>query len=71
MERKFKLCSDHKSLQYLPTFEKPIEILARWFLKIQDLDYEFEYPKGKHAIRLENESEEVNAIKPKYYPKKK
>ena len=38
--RKFKLRSDHKSLQYLQTFKKPSGILARWILKIQDLDYE-------------------------------
>ncbi|KAK2711223.1 hypothetical protein QYM36_012413, partial [Artemia franciscana] len=45
--RKFKLRSDHKSLQYLQTFKKPTGILARWILKIQDLDYEFEHLKGK------------------------
>ncbi|KAK2721181.1 hypothetical protein QYM36_003451, partial [Artemia franciscana] len=45
--RKFKLRSDHKSLQYLQTFKKPSEILARSILKIQDLDYEFEHLKGK------------------------
>ena len=45
--RKFKLRSDHKILQYLQTFKKPSGILAKWILKIQDLDYEFEHLKGK------------------------
>jgi len=47
VRRRFKLRSDHKSLQYLQTFKKPTGILARRILKIQDLDYEFEYLKGK------------------------
>ena len=45
--RKFILRSDHKSLQYLRTFKNPTGILARWIMKIQDLDYEFEHLKGK------------------------
>jgi hypothetical protein len=45
--RKFKLRSDHKSLQYLSTFKNPTGILARWIMKIQDLDYEFEHVTGK------------------------
>jgi hypothetical protein len=32
--RKFKLRSDHKSLQYLRTFKKSTGILARWVVKI-------------------------------------
>ena len=81
--RKFKLRSDHKSLQYLQTFKKPTGILARWILKIQDLDYEFEHLKGKQNAPcdylsrfpdntpVENENEEVNTIKAKYVPRKK
>ncbi|KAK2713466.1 hypothetical protein QYM36_009361, partial [Artemia franciscana] len=30
-----------------PIFKRPTGILAHWILKIQDLDYEFEYIKGK------------------------
>ena len=79
--RKFKLRSDHKSLQYLQTFKKPSGILARWILKIQDLDYEFEHLKGKQNAPcdylsrfpdntpVENENEEVNTIKAKIAPK--
>jgi len=55
----FKLSLDHESLQYLQTFKKPTGILARWILKIQYLDYELEYLKGKNAIPLENETEEI------------
>jgi len=81
--RKFKLRSDHKSLQYLQTFKKPTGILARWILKIQDLDYEFEHLKRKknapcdylsrfpNDTAEENENEEVNTIKAKYVPKNK
>ena len=81
--RKFKLRSDHKSLQYLQTFKMPTEILARWILKIQDLDYEFEHLKGKQNAPcdylsrfpdntpVENENEEVNTIKAKHVPKNK
>ena len=81
--RKFKLRSDHKSLQYLQTFKKPTGILARWILKIQDLDYEFEHLKGKQNAPcdylsrfpdnapLEDENEEINTIKGKYTPKNK
>jgi hypothetical protein len=45
--QEFKLRSDHKSLQYLSTFENPTGILARWTIKIQDLDYQFEHLTGK------------------------
>ncbi|KAK2710347.1 hypothetical protein QYM36_013862 [Artemia franciscana] len=51
--RKFKLRSDHKSLQYLQSFKKPRGILARWILKIQDLDYEFEYLKDKQNAQCD------------------
>jgi hypothetical protein len=34
-------------MQYLRTFKSPTVILARFIMKIQDLDYEFEYLKGK------------------------
>ena len=83
MGRKFKLRSDRKSLQYLQTFKKPTGILARWILKIQVLDYEFEYFKRKQDAPcdypsrflddtpLENENEEVKKIKAKYAPKNK
>jgi hypothetical protein len=45
--RKLELRCDHKSLQYIQTFKKPTGILAQWILKIQDLEYIFEYLKGK------------------------
>ena len=79
--RKFKLRSDQKSLQYLQTFKKPSGILARWILKIQDLNYEFEHLKGKQNspcdylsrfpdnTSLGDENEEVNTIKAKIAPK--
>jgi hypothetical protein len=81
--RKFKLRCDHKSLQYLQTFKKPTGILARWILKIQVFDYEFEHLKGKENTPcdylsrfpednpLENEINEVNAINSKKAPKSK
>ena len=83
--RKFTLRSDHKSLQYLRTFKNPTGILARWIMKIQDLDYEFEHLKGKQNaacdflsrypenIPSEAEENEVNAInaKSKHKCKKK
>ena len=75
MGKKFKLHSDH--------YKKPRGILARWILNIQDLDYEFEYIKGKQNTPcdylsrfpddtpLEGETEEINALKTKYAPKNK
>ena len=56
-------------------------MLAWWILKIEYLDYEFEYLKGNQNAPwdylsrfpddtpLENETEEVNAIKAKYAKK--
>jgi hypothetical protein len=72
--RKFILRSDHKSSQYLRTLKNPTGILARWIMKIQDLDYEFEYLKGKQNaawdfwsrfsdnMPSEAEQNEINAI---------
>ena len=83
MGRKFKLHSDHKSVQYLQTLKKPTGVLVRWILKIQDLNYKFEYLKGKRStscdylsrfpddIPLEGETEEINELKTKYAPKNK
>jgi hypothetical protein len=80
--RKFILRSDHKSLQYLRTFKNPTGILARWIIKIQDLDYKFEYLKGKQNAACdflssfpengpsETEKNEVNTIKTKSKCKK-
>ena len=64
----------------MQTFKKPSGILARWILKIQDSDYEFEHRKGKQNAScdylsrfpdnapLEDENDEVNTIKAKYAP---
>uniref|UniRef100_A0A1Y1LV10 RNA-directed DNA polymerase n=1 Tax=Photinus pyralis TaxID=7054 RepID=A0A1Y1LV10_PHOPY len=43
----FKVVTDHRSLKWLKTMQKPTSRLARWILKLQPYDFEVIYRKGQ------------------------
>jgi transposase InsO family protein len=47
--RKFTIITDHSVLRFFKSYKNFRGRLARWFLKLQELDYEIKYRPGKFA----------------------
>uniref|UniRef100_A0A1Y1JZK9 Reverse transcriptase RNase H-like domain-containing protein n=1 Tax=Photinus pyralis TaxID=7054 RepID=A0A1Y1JZK9_PHOPY len=43
----FKVITDHRSLKWLTSMEKPTARLARWIMHLQPYDFEVIYRKGE------------------------
>ena len=45
--RKFKVQTDHNALQWLKTFKKPVDQVARWIERLAEYDFDIEHIPGK------------------------